>query len=51
METLKLIVCTIILLGVVATIMLVSNAWDTRVFIAYVVTAILADMICVLSDD
>ena len=51
METLKLVVCTIILLGFVATIMLISGAWDTRVFIAYVVTAIVVDMICVLFDD
>ena len=51
MENLKFVVCTIILLGFVATIMLVSGAWDTRVFIAYVVTAIVVDMICILSDD
>lgn len=51
METLKLIVYTIILLGFVATIMLISGAWNTRVFIAYVATAIVADVICVLSDD
>lgn len=51
METLKLIVCTIILLGFVAAIMLVSNAWDTRVFISYVTMAIIADMICVLLDE
>lgn len=51
METLKLIGCTIVLLGLVAIIMLVDNAWDTRVFIAYVATAIIADMICILSDD
>lgn len=51
METLKLVVCTIILLGFVAAIMVVCNAWDTRAFIAYVVIAIVADMICVLSDD
>lgn len=51
METLKLIACTIILLVFVATIMLISGAWDTRVFIAYVVTAIVVDMICILSDD
>lgn len=50
METLKLIICTIILLGFVAAIMWISNAWDTRVFIAYVATAIVADMICVLLD-
>lgn len=51
METLKLIICTIILLGFVATIMVVCGAWDTRVFLAYVATTILADMICVLLDD
>lgn len=51
METLKLVVCTIILLGFVAVIMWACGAWDTRVFIAYVGTAIVADMICVLSDD
>ena len=51
MENLKFVVCTIILLGFVATIMLVSGAWDTRVFIAYVVTAIMVDTICILSDD
>lgn len=51
METLKLVICTIILLGFVAAIMLVSGAWDTRVFISYVATAIIADMICILSDD
>lgn len=51
METLKLIICTIIMLGFVAAIMLVCDAWDTRVFIAYVATAIMADMICVLLDD
>lgn len=51
METLKLIICTIILLGFVAAIMWVSNAWDTRVFIAYVVMSIIADVICALSDD
>lgn len=51
METLKLIVCTIILLGFVAAIMLVCDAWDTRVFLAYVATAIMADMVCMLLDD
>ena len=51
MENLKFVVCTIILLGFVATIMLISGAWDTRVFIAYVATAIVVDMICILSDD
>lgn len=51
METLKLIACTIILLGFVATIMLVFDAWDTRMFILYVATAILADMLCMMLDD
>lgn len=51
METLKLIICNLILLGLVATIMIVCGAWNTRVFLAYVVTTIVADMICVLLDD
>lgn len=51
METLKLIICTIIMLGFVAVIMWVCDAWDTRVFLAYVATAIVADMTCVLLDD
>lgn len=51
METLKLIIGTIILLASVAIIMLVCGAWDTRVFIAYVVTAIVVGMICALLDD
>lgn len=51
METLKLIICTIILLGFVAVIMWMSNAWDTRVFITYVAIAAVVDVICILSDD
>lgn len=51
METLKLIICTTIMLGFVAAIMWVSNAWDTRVFIAYVAMAAVVDMICALSDE
>lgn len=51
MEILKLIICTIIMLGFVAAIMAVCGAWDTRVFLAYVATAIVADMICMLLDD
>ena len=50
METLKLIISTIILLGFVAAIMVVCDAWDTRVFIVYVAVAIVADMMCVLLD-
>ena len=51
MEILKLIICTTILLGLVATIMVVCDTWDARVFLAYVATAIVADMICILLDD
>ena len=51
MENLKLVICTIILLGFVATIMLIDSAWNTRVFIAYVAMAIVLDVMCVLSDD
>lgn len=51
METLKLIICNLILLGFVATVMVVCGAWDARVFLAYVVTTIVADVICVLLDD
>lgn len=51
METLKLIGCNLILLGFVAAIMVVYGAWNTRVFLAYMATTIVADMICVLLDD
>lgn len=51
METLKLIICTIILLGFVATIMWACDAWDTRIFIIYVATAVLAVAGCVLLDN
>lgn len=51
MENLKLVICTIILLGFVAAIMWMSNAWDTRVFVAYVAVAIIVDMICALLDE
>lgn len=51
MEILKLIICTIIMLGFVAAIMVVCDSWDTRVFLAYVATAIVVDMVCVLLDD
>jgi hypothetical protein len=51
METPKLIICTIILLGFVAAIMWACGAWDTRVFIMYVATAVVADMVCVLLDN
>lgn len=51
MELLKLITCTIILLGFVAAIMWACNAWNTRIFILYVATAILAVTGCMLLDD
>lgn len=51
METLKFIICTIVLLGFVAAIMWACGAWDTRVFTVYVATVIVADMLCVLLDD
>lgn len=51
MEILKLIICNIVLLGYVAAIMWACDAWDTRVFIVYVAVAVVADMMCVLSDD
>ena len=46
----KLVICTIILLGSVAAIMVVCDAWDTRAFLAYVATAIVAETICALLD-
>lgn len=51
MEILKLIICNTVLLGFVAAIMVVCDAWDTRVFIVYVAVAIVADMMCVLLDE
>lgn len=51
METLKLIICNLILLGFVAAIMVICGAWNTRVFLTYVATTIVADMICVLLGD
>lgn len=51
MELLKLIIFTIVLLGFVATIMWACNAWNTRIFILYVATAILAVTGCMLLDD
>lgn len=51
MEILKLVICTFILLGFVAVIMVACDAWDARVFIAYVATAIVVEMVCALLDD
>lgn len=51
MEILKLVICTIILLGLVAAIMLVYDAWNDRIFIAYVAIAILAIVACIWLYD
>lgn len=51
MEILKLIVCTIILLAFVATIMWVCNAWNDRIFIAYVAVASIAIVACIWLYD
>lgn len=47
MEILKLIICTTILLGLVAAIMMVYDAWSDRVFLAYVAIAVMAMIACV----
>lgn len=51
MKTLKLIICNAALLGFVAALMWACDEWDTRAFIAYVATAILVNVICVLLDE
>lgn len=51
MEILKLIVCTIILLAFTAAIMRVCNAWNDRIFILYVATAVVTIVLCILLDD
>lgn len=51
MEILKLIICTIILLGLVAAIMLVYDVWSGRIFIAYVAIAALAIVACIWLHD
>ena len=50
MEILKLIVCTIILLAFVAAIMWSCNAWNDRIFIAYVAVAAITIVVIWLSD-
>lgn len=47
MEILKLVICTIILLALVAAIMIVYDAWSDRVFLAYVAVAVMAIIACV----
>ena len=48
MDILKLIVCTTILLALVAALMIVYDAWSDRVFLAYVVVAVMAIIACIL---
>ena len=48
MEILKFIICTTILLALVAALMIVCDAWSGRVFVAYVVIAVMAIIACVL---
>lgn len=50
MDILKLIVFTIVLLAFVAAIMWVCNAWDDRIFIAYVAVAAITIATIWLSD-
>lgn len=51
MEILKLIIYTTILLGLVAAIMLVCDAWSGRIFTAYVAVAALAIVACIWLYD
>ena len=48
MEILKLIVCTTILLALVAALMIVYDAWSDRVFTAYAAIAVIAIIACIL---
>lgn len=47
METIKLIVCTIIMLSFVAAIMWFCDAWNDRIFIAYAAVAAMAIAACI----
>lgn len=51
MEILKPIIGNTALLGFVAAIMWACDEWDTRAFVIYAATAILATVACVLSDE
>ena len=51
MEILKLVVCTSILLALVAAIMIVCDAWSDRVFLAYVAVAVTAIIACIWLYD
>lgn len=50
-EILKLIVCTTLLLALVAAILIVCDAWSDRVFLAYVAIAALAMIACIWLYD
>lgn len=50
MDILKLIVYTIILLAFVAAIMWACNAWDYRIFLAYMAVAAITIATCWLFD-
>ena len=51
METLKLIICTIILLGFVAAIMWACDAWNDRMFLIYVAIAAIVITTCIWLHD
>lgn len=51
MGTMKIIICTIIMLGFVAAIMLVCDAWNDRIFITYVAVAAIATVACIWLYD
>lgn len=50
-QILKFIVCTILLLALVAAILIVCDAWSDRVFLAYVAIAALAMIACIWLYD
>lgn len=47
METIKLIVCTTIMLAFVAAIMWVCDAWNGRIFAIYVAVAAMSVVACI----
>lgn len=51
MEIIKLIVCTIILLELVAAIMLVCDAWSDCIFTACAAVAVLVIVACIWLYD
>lgn len=50
-EILKFVICTTILLALVAAILIVYDAWSDRVFLAYVAIATLAMIACIWLYD